>query len=196
MLAFSHQMHGCIWLPYPITKLDWISSLVRDIPSYTQLGGRKNYRIEKGSAPRGLVSPYLFNIPIDFLSRWIRQLTWLQMLQWPFQGCRICVLHADDALLFLRPNQQQMRLFKLIMLIFQKLLGLRLNLAKSELLVARDNMGKAQELTYILSCNTETFPIIYLELSLSDKRLPDQLTYHLYNRKRNDCQVGEQNYYQ
>jgi hypothetical protein len=33
-------------------------------------------------------------------------------------------------------------------------------------------MGKAQELAAILSCTTATFPIIYLGLPLTDKRLP------------------------
>jgi hypothetical protein len=58
-----------------------------------------------------------------------------------------------------------------VLLIFQKILGLKINLQKSELLVTTDNNSRAQELANILCCKASTFPITYLGLPLSDMML-------------------------
>jgi hypothetical protein len=61
--------------------------------------------------------------------------------------------------------------FKVVLQIFQKISELKINLGKSEILVTADNAGKGQRLAHILQCKVATFPITYLGLPLSDKRL-------------------------
>jgi hypothetical protein len=55
------------------------------------------------------------------------------MVKSPFQGCRNCLLYVDDILL--KPEDNQMRILKLILHIFEQLSRLKVNLLKSELIV-------------------------------------------------------------
>jgi hypothetical protein len=83
----------------------------------------------------------------------------------------MCLLYADDALLLMQPCPQQIKLFKVVLQIFQEISGLKINLDKSEILVIADNAGQGQRLTHILQCRVSNFPITYLGLPLSDKKL-------------------------
>jgi hypothetical protein len=59
----------------------------------------------------------------------------------------------------------------MVLSIFQRLSGLQVNLRKSEILVTSENGNKASALAAILGCKASNFPITYLGLPLSDKRL-------------------------
>jgi hypothetical protein len=83
----------------------------------------------------------------------------------------MCLLYADDALVFLQPQEQQLRLFKVIMQLFHQLSGLKVNLQKSVILVTLDHPQEAQRLAAILQCTAAVFPITYLGLPLSNKSL-------------------------
>jgi Reverse transcriptase (RNA-dependent DNA polymerase) len=85
------------------------------------------------------MSPFIFNIAIDSLARWIQKLDQQELLRQPFQGCRLCLLYTDDVLIFLRANNQQIMLLKCVFGLFQSLSGLKLNLKKSKLLVTIDH---------------------------------------------------------
>jgi Reverse transcriptase (RNA-dependent DNA polymerase) len=129
------------------------------------------------------MSPFIFNITIDFLARWIGQLGQLQMLKQPFDRCRLCLLYADDVLIFLQANSQQIMLLKCIFNQFQRISGLKLNLEKSELLVTTDRQGKTHRLAALMHCQASQFPITHLGLPLSDKRLPRESFYRLIHQE-------------
>jgi hypothetical protein len=92
-------------------------------------------------------------------------------------------MYADDVLVFLRAEEQQGRLLKLTFNLFQRLLGLKLNLHKSELLITADGYVRAQELAAIMQCQASRFPIMHLGLPLSDNKLPRESYYPLVHRE-------------
>jgi Reverse transcriptase (RNA-dependent DNA polymerase) len=102
------------------------------------------------------MSPYIFNIVIDFLTRWISLMERVNLLQAPFQNYIMCLLYADDALVFLQPHEQQFRLFKVIMQLFHQLSELKVNIQKSTIsskICNSSHNGSTTGSTKI-SCNT------------------------------------------
>lgn len=83
-----------------------------------------------------------------------------------------CLLYADDALLFFKPDPNQARAIKIALIVFQHVSGLSINLDKSELLTTNVAEQQGLGLELILSCKLQSFPITYLGIPLSDKRLP------------------------
>jgi Reverse transcriptase (RNA-dependent DNA polymerase) len=121
--------------------INWIYFLVLHGSSQVlvnSVAGRKII-LKRGVRQGDSMSPYIFNIVIDFLARWISLMEKVRLLHAPFQNCRMCLLYADDALVFLQPQEQQLRLFKVIMQLFHQLSGLKVNLQKSAILVTLDH---------------------------------------------------------
>jgi Reverse transcriptase (RNA-dependent DNA polymerase) len=111
---------------------------------------------------------------MDFLVLWMKRLTELQVLHQAYPGCRNCLLYADDTLIFLKPNVQQVRILKLIFQIFEKLSGLKVNMQKSEILITSSHSYQVQQLAQIMQCKAKDFSLKYLGLPLSDKPLTRQ----------------------
>jgi len=78
-----------------------------------------------------------------------------------------CSFYADDVILFIRPTA-----VKDILRIFGEASGLQTNLAKCSITPIFDGEDNLQELATILGCQVQPFPIRYLGLPLSTKRLP------------------------
>jgi hypothetical protein len=55
----------------------------------------------------------------------------------------MCLLYADDALVFLQLTEQQMKIFKVIMQLFKQLSGLKVNLQKSAILLPVDTKANS-----------------------------------------------------
>jgi hypothetical protein len=71
---------------------------------------------------------------------------------------------------------QHIQILKIILLTFQAISGLKVYMDKSGLIISRESESLAQQLSDVLGCKKGTFPIIYLGLPLSDKRL-SKVTY-------------------
>jgi hypothetical protein len=78
-----------------------------------------------------------------------------------------------------------MRLLEMFLDIYAKLSGLRVNLNKSELLVTMAEEHEVQQLAQILECRASTFPIKYLGLPLSNKKLTKEHYRCLIQKIRN-----------
>jgi hypothetical protein len=75
---------------------------------------------------------------------------------------------TDDTILFMEHDLEKARNFKLILLAFKKLPGLKINFNKSELFF----FGEAQdEATQYASCGIGQFPISYLGIPIHYRRL-------------------------
>jgi Reverse transcriptase (RNA-dependent DNA polymerase) len=111
---------------------------------------------------------------IWLLATWVQKLNELQVLQSVFQGCRGCLLYADDTLLFVKPQIQQLRILRKILEVFGKMSGLRINLQKSELLVTLMNEIQVEQLAGVINYKSAKFSLKYLGLPLSDKKLQKQ----------------------
>jgi hypothetical protein len=96
----------------------------------------------------------------------------------------MCLLYVDDALILLQSTTQQIAMLKMVFHIFHKLSGLKVNLHKSELLVTADQEGKAQYLAAIVvHCKMSNFSITYLDLPLSDRKLPKESYFNLIHQE-------------
>jgi Reverse transcriptase (RNA-dependent DNA polymerase) len=117
-------------LGFPENFSNWIEFLILQGTSKVIINSvaDKNIVLKQGVRQGDPMSPFIFNIAIDFLARWIGQLGQLQMFKQPFHGCRLCLLYANDVLIFLQDNSQQIMLLKCVFSQFQRISGLKLNL--------------------------------------------------------------------
>jgi hypothetical protein len=77
-------------------------------------------------------------------------------------------------LLFVKPEEQQIRIMDVIMKIFGKISGLKINLQKSEMLITSSSREQVESLAGILQCKASAFPLRFLGLPLSDRPLSKQ----------------------
>lgn len=131
----------------------------------------KKILLRRGLRQGDPLSPYLFILAMDFLAIWTEKLVNLNMLKAPFPGCKQCILFADDTLFILQPQPQQLQFLKIILYIFHDLSGLAVNLEKSEFLVTSSNQQIVQNLAQTMGCKPAEFPITYLGMPLSNKKL-------------------------
>jgi Reverse transcriptase (RNA-dependent DNA polymerase) len=117
------------------------------------------------------LSPYLFILAADFLPVWFEALSRQNLIIKPFPQCRQCLLYADDTLFIIQPEEQQVRILKALLNIYEKISGLKVNLQKSEMLVTSVDQQFVQMLADIMECVPSNFPITYLGMPLSDRRL-------------------------
>lgn len=89
----------------------------------------------------------------------------------PVQNIQPCLLYADDALFFIKPELQQIQILKMFLLTFQSISGLKVNMDKSELLISQSDNNTARQLVSVMRCKEGSFTFTYLGLPLSDKRL-------------------------
>jgi hypothetical protein len=118
------------------------------------------------------LSPLLFVLVMEALSRMVNATIEQGLLLGFSVGERVpsnlVVSHslfADDTLIFCEAFLEQIKYVRLILLCFEAVSGLRVNLGKSELVAIGevDNIG---ELANILGCNVAALPMKYLGLPL------------------------------
>lgn len=71
------------------------------------------------------------------------------------------LLFADDILVFCEANPDHLRFLRVLLVCFEVVFGLKVNLAKS-LLVPVGNVDNVAELASILGCGTSSLPLKYL----------------------------------
>ncbi|KAJ1691746.1 hypothetical protein LUZ63_015901 [Rhynchospora breviuscula] len=117
------------------------------------------------------LSPYVFILAFDFLSRWITRLANYGALKVIKPGVYPSLFYVDDTILFFKPTEGQAQLLNVVLTAFGSISGLKLNQAKSDLITMKTAGSLTQRLASILGCNSVLFPITYLGLPLSNKKL-------------------------
>jgi len=124
------------------------------------------------SSSRGLrqgdpLSPLLFVFVMEALSRMISAAVRGGLLE----GFKIGdtdfshLLFADDTLIFCSAHSSQLRNLRSLFLLFEAISGLKVNLAKSNLIPV-GHVDQAKRLADILGCGFATLPVKYLGLPL------------------------------
>lgn len=93
-----------------------------------------------------------------------------------------CLLYADDALFFIKPETQQLQMLAIAFAAFNNISGLHVNLHKSELLLTHDPDTNGPSLAQMMGCRFGAFPFTYLCLPLSYKSLNKQAHLPLLQR--------------
>ena len=129
----------------------------------------------KGLRQGDPLSPYLFVIGMEALSCLINCAVEGNCLY----GSRITdrrggdlviyhLLYADDTLIFCEANKDQLKYLSWILMWFEALSGLKINLNKSEI-IPIGPVDNAEELAIELGCKVGSFPTSYLGLPLGAK---------------------------
>ena len=129
----------------------------------------------KGLRQGDPLSPYLFVIGMEALSCLINRAVEGNYLS----GNRIAVgrgedlvishlLYADDTLIFCKSNKEQLKYLSWILMWFEALSGLKINLNKSEI-IPIGTMDNVEELASELGCKVGSFHTSYLGLPLGAK---------------------------
>ena len=118
------------------------------------------------------LSPLLFLMVMEVLSRLLRRTEEGDFLR-GFQaspnargGLHIShLLFADDTILFCDASREQLLYIRMVLIFFEAITGLRVNVSKSEI-VPVGEVGNLGALACILCCKVGRLPMSYLEMPL------------------------------
>lgn len=160
-------------LGFPSQWISWVQNMVLQGSSQIIINGLvgKKIQLRRGVRQGDPLSPLLFIMAVDFLPRWMENLTNIGAMRLPYRNLQPCLLYADDALFFIKPEDQQAQILKLVLQTFGLISGLTVNLQKSEIVATGVQDQRIREISTILACNQGTFPFKYLGLPLSDSKL-------------------------
>ncbi|KAE8799802.1 hypothetical protein D1007_24676 [Hordeum vulgare] len=160
---------------FPSKWCDWIHNLNQTSQSAVLLNGKPGPWIscKKGLRQGDPTSPYLFIIVGDVLQRLIQQASSNGLLSHPIDSTISypVLQYADDTLIILRAESEQLQTLKSILLQFSKATGLVINFHKSTFAPIHLEPGLAASLASILGCTVASFPQSYLGLPLSTHKL-------------------------
>jgi hypothetical protein len=117
------------------------------------------------------LSPLLFIVVMETLSKMLSGAVDCGRLSGFLMGFRPTVINifhllfADDILVFSEANPDHLHYLRVLLVCFEVVSGLKVNLAKS-LLVPIGNVDNVAELAFILGCGTSSLPLKYLGMPL------------------------------
>jgi hypothetical protein len=118
------------------------------------------------------LSPLLFVMVMEVFSRMMNVVVKKELLAGFSVGSRLDevmvvshLLFADDTLIFCEPKVEQIQHLRCLLLCFEAVLGLKINLSKS-MIVPIGAVGNLEILSNILGCRVESLPLTYLGLPL------------------------------
>jgi len=114
----------------------------------------------------------LFILVMDVLNSLIRYASNQHLLQ-PLAAQQVshrASFYADDAVIFIRPREEDLRAIKLILDIFGHASGLHTNFSKSSAYPIHCSQEEVQRTSDLLACSTKEFPCIYLGLPLTIRK--------------------------
>lgn len=157
------------------TWINWIQTLLKSTNTSVILNRvpGKGFTCKRGLRQGDPLSPLLFNLCVDVLFRMFQRVTSFGLL--PDHGIgnvRIQVLQfADDLLIFLDENPKSAATAKLILDEFAKCSGLKINYEKISLTPIHLTDAQALSVARCFGCEVKGFPLTYLGLPLSPRRL-------------------------
>lgn len=125
---------------FPNSWVVWIKRAVLQGTSQVIINGLlgKKIILRRGVRQGDPISLVLFILAMDFLNRWFSKLVQSGAWSLPYHDMKPCLLYADDALLFLKPEIRSIQIIKIAFTVFKQISGLEINLHKSELTVIKD----------------------------------------------------------
>lgn len=120
------------------------------------------------------LSPLLFIIAMDMLHRLFEKAVHDGVIKRvrPSEVKYQCSLYAADVIMFIRPTVQEATAVKDILELFGNVSGLRTNLAKCSITPIYGGKEALDDIVNVLGCQVQQFPIKYLGLPLTTKKIP------------------------
>jgi hypothetical protein len=122
----------------------------------------------------GPLSPMLFLLVMEVLSALIRKADqWALLQQLGSNAIPHCAaFYADDLILFVLPEEQDLQTLRCIFEVFERASGLGSNLTRCQLVPIRCSEEPKQLVLAHLPCQAMQFLIKYLKIPLSTHKLP------------------------
>jgi hypothetical protein len=79
--------------------------------------------------------------------------------------------YADDTVLFIQYSESDMVNLKFLLFCYEELLGMKINYLKSEVFTVGLSEAESQNVADVFNCKLGKFPMKYLGLPISDRRL-------------------------
>ncbi|KAE8809246.1 hypothetical protein D1007_14148 [Hordeum vulgare] len=121
------------------------------------------------------LSPILFNFVVDALSRILSRVAASGHISPVISHLiphRVPHLkYADNTIIMVESNDSCLAHLKFIMLCFEASSGLKINFAKSEVIITRVDDVEALRVAHLLNCNLDSFPFKYLGLPIALDKL-------------------------
>nr|CAD1830600.1 unnamed protein product [Ananas comosus var. bracteatus] len=153
----------------------WILTLLQTASTSVILNGTpgKFFSCKRGLRQGDPLSPLLFILCVDVLFRLLQIATTARLV--PDLGIGNARLHtlqfADDLIIFFDGSSRSDAIIKLILDDFAGCSGLSINYSKSSVTPINVPVPQAASLAISLGCTVKDFPLTYLGLPLSPKRL-------------------------
>ncbi|WVZ84217.1 hypothetical protein U9M48_031271 [Paspalum notatum var. saurae] len=154
------------------TWCNWIKSFIQGGNVAINVNGENGsyFQTRKGLRQGDPFSPILFNIVVNGVIPHLVE-DGLSILQ-----------YADDTVIFLDHDLEKARNMKVLLCVFEKLLGLKINFHKSEIFC----LGQAKECenaySELFGCSSGSFPFRYLELPMHYRKLRNSDWRHIEER--------------
>ena len=162
---------GCKWI-------EWVKWCIFTASFSVLINGSSNgfFSSTRGLRQGDPLSPYLFFLGMEVFSLLIdKDVSGGFLIGYTLKGRNgeaVTISHllfADDILVFCRDSEDQMVYLSWILLYFEALFGLKVNLGKSAILPVGD-VENIEQLACELGCKAGTLPSTYLGLSLSTRQ--------------------------
>lgn len=83
----------------------------------------------------------------------------------------VVLQYADDTIIRLKHDVEGARNMKLLLYLYELMVGLKINFSKSEVITINDEEGWDRRYAKLFNCQVGTFPIKYLGVPVSPNRL-------------------------
>uniref|UniRef100_J3LGX6 CCHC-type domain-containing protein n=1 Tax=Oryza brachyantha TaxID=4533 RepID=J3LGX6_ORYBR len=179
--------------------IGWIKSCVTGGKVCVNINGNRSqfFGTSRGLRQGEPLSPLLFNLVGDALARMFELAKSNGILSGLVpnlvNGGLTHLQYTDDTIIFIPCIDSEIMAIKFLLYCFEEISGMKINYHKSEVFSVGISPEEEQRVANMLNCNSGSFPLCYLGLSMSPNRLrADDFSYILQKiRKRlNSWQAG------
>ena len=156
--------------------IQWVMKCVKTVNYTIVVNGQTTQRFDaaKGLRQGDPMSPFLFAIALEYLSRLLKGLKEEKAFKYHPKCSKLDITHlcfADDLLLFSRGDLESIKILQRCFSEFSQASGLQENLTKSSIYCGGVQMEVRQQIIQQLGYTIEELPFKYLGVPLSTKKL-------------------------
>jgi hypothetical protein len=159
------------------TWIEWIKKTILGGAVSILANGEEsnNFKTGKGVRQGDPLSPLLFNLVGDVLTRMLAKVADQGLVKGVLGDFRasgiLSLQYVDDTLLFSDCGGYYLRNLKIVLSLFERISGMRINFNKSEFIPMHLADEQVHDVAHILNCNIGTLPFVYLGVPLHVKIL-------------------------